>query len=129
MSMRLQARGWWERGGWLSVHSFLLAFFSIETFSTHPLPPVSPSSSQIHLMEHLYRQMSTVNGLQLYGPPPPSLSTSSGLDVGRRAALCAFNVEGIHPTDISSFLDQQVGWSRSLTANSNSRWTCLGGGR
>ena len=66
-------------------------------------------------MEHLYRKMSTVDGLQLYGPPPPSASTSSRLDLGRRAALCAFNVEGIHPTDISSFLDQQVGGRRRLT--------------
>ncbi len=41
-------------------------------------------------------QLSRVKRVQIYGPPASR----------PRAALCAFNVEGIHATDISMFLDQ-----------------------
>lgn len=40
-------------------------------------------------------QLSEVEGVTIYGPPP-----SHG-----RAALCSFNVEGLHATDVSTLLD------------------------
>jgi cysteine desulfurase/selenocysteine lyase len=47
---------------------------------------------------YLYAQLSAVPRVRIYGPPP---SAPNG-----RAALATFNVEGIHPTDISTILDQ-----------------------
>eukprot|EP00887_Chlorella_sp_A99_P004745 scaffold4.g4745.t1 len=49
------------------------------------------------LGEHLYEQLRGINGLRIYGPPP---SVRLG-----RAALATFNVDGIHPTDLSTILD------------------------
>ena len=46
---------------------------------------------------YLYEQLAAVNGVRIYGPPP---SSNRG-----RASLAAFNVEGIHATDISMILD------------------------
>ncbi|DBB03502.1 TPA: Cysteine desulfurase 1, chloroplastic [Trebouxia sp. C0006] len=46
---------------------------------------------------YLYQQLSSLNKLTIYGPQP-----SRG-----RAALCSFNVEGLHATDISTLLDQE----------------------
>ncbi|KAL0038000.1 hypothetical protein WJX79_009172 [Trebouxia sp. C0005] len=46
---------------------------------------------------YLYQQLSSLNKLTIYGPKP-----SRG-----RAALCSFNVEGLHATDISTLLDQE----------------------
>lgn len=46
---------------------------------------------------YLYEQLAAVDGVRIYGPPPSS-------DRGR-ASLAAFNVEGIHATDISMVLD------------------------
>ena len=40
-------------------------------------------------------QLLSVDGVTVYGPQPER----------RGAPLCAFNVEGIHPTDLSTFLD------------------------
>ena len=42
-------------------------------------------------------QLSSLNDLTIYGPKP-----SRG-----RAALCSFNVKGLHATDISTLLDQE----------------------
>lgn len=42
-----------------------------------------------------------MKGVRIYGPPPS--------EERERAALCSFNVKGVHPTDLSAFLDQQVG--------------------
>ena len=42
-------------------------------------------------------QLSSLNNLTIYGPKP-----SRG-----RAALCSFNVKGLHATDISTLLDQE----------------------
>lgn len=58
---------------------------------------------QIHeyergLGEHLWERLSSLGGLQLYGPRPDAPNG--------RAALLSFNVEGIHPTDLSTILDQ-----------------------
>ncbi len=45
-----------------------------------------------------------MDGVTVYGPEPER----------RGSPLCAFNVEGIHPTDLSTFLDFE-GESDSLT--------------
>jgi len=50
------------------------------------------------LGEHLWRRMSEVPGLALYGPDPTQGH--------RRAALVAFNHEEVHPSDLATFLDQ-----------------------
>eukprot|EP00873_Tetraselmis_striata_P011115 jgi/Tetstr1/431379/TSEL_021070.t1 len=49
------------------------------------------------LGKYLYEKLSEVPGVQIYGPPPTAR--------GGRAALCAFNVEGLHATDVSTLLD------------------------
>ncbi|EFJ32663.1 hypothetical protein SELMODRAFT_86206 [Selaginella moellendorffii] len=54
---------------------------------------------EVELSKYLYSKLSSVSGVRIYGPKSGS----------ERAALCAFNVEGIHPTDLSTFLDQQHG--------------------
>ena len=41
-------------------------------------------------------QLSAVDGVDIYGPSP---------SVGR-AALCSFNVKGLHASDVSTVLDQ-----------------------
>ena len=48
-------------------------------------------------MSDCFVQLSSLNKLTIYGPKP-----SRG-----RAALCSFNVEGLHATDISTLLDQE----------------------
>lgn len=50
---------------------------------------------EIEIGDYLYEQLSQVDGVTIYGPPP-----SRG-----RAALCSFNVEGLHATDVSQLLD------------------------
>jgi cysteine desulfurase/selenocysteine lyase len=40
-------------------------------------------------------QLEAVDGVTIYGPRPER----------GRAALCSFNVKGVHPTDISTILD------------------------
>lgn len=42
-------------------------------------------------------QLSSMNRVKVYGPKPEK----------GRAALCSFNVEGLHATDISTLLDQE----------------------
>ena len=44
-------------------------------------------------------QLSRVNGVTIYGPEPRR----------GRAALCAFNVAGVHPNDLSMIMDQEGG--------------------
>ncbi|EFN57615.1 hypothetical protein CHLNCDRAFT_34562 [Chlorella variabilis] len=46
---------------------------------------------------HLYWQLRSIDRVRIYGPSPEAR-------LGR-AALATFNVEGIHPTDISTILD------------------------
>ena len=40
-------------------------------------------------------QLLSVDGVTVYGPKPEQ----------RGSPLCTFNVEGVHPTDLSTFLD------------------------
>lgn len=46
---------------------------------------------------YLYEQLSSLNRVKVYGPSPEK----------GRAALCSFNVDGLHATDISTLLDQE----------------------
>ncbi|XP_024363150.1 cysteine desulfurase 1, chloroplastic [Physcomitrium patens] len=57
---------------------------------------------EMELSKYLYDSLSKVPGVRIYGPPV-------GPNGENRASLCAFNVEGIHATDLSTFLDQQHG--------------------
>ena len=50
------------------------------------------------LSTYLYEQLSQVDGIRIFGPPPSA--------PGGRAALCAFEAEGVHATDLSMILDQ-----------------------
>jgi hypothetical protein len=57
---------------------------------------------QVHAYEeeiggYLYERLAAVEGVTIYGPPP---SAARG-----RASLAAFNVEGLHATDVSTLLD------------------------
>ncbi|XP_057505303.1 cysteine desulfurase 1, chloroplastic-like isoform X2 [Actinidia eriantha] len=56
---------------------------------------------EVELSNYLYESLLSVPNIRIYGPKPSQT-------VGR-AALCSFNVEDIHPTDIATFLDQQHG--------------------
>jgi cysteine desulfurase/selenocysteine lyase len=50
------------------------------------------------LGQYLYERLSTVPGIAILGPRNPA----------KRAALCAFAHESVHPSDISTFLDIAV---------------------
>uniref|UniRef100_A0A7C9EBY4 cysteine desulfurase n=1 Tax=Opuntia streptacantha TaxID=393608 RepID=A0A7C9EBY4_OPUST len=56
---------------------------------------------EAELADYLYARLSSIPKVRIYGP---ALSQTV-----QRAAICSFNVEGIHPTDIATFLDQQHG--------------------
>lgn len=55
---------------------------------------------QMELANYLYEKLHSIPNVHVYGPVPS--------ETVPRAALCSFNVENIHPTDIATFLDQQV---------------------
>ncbi|KAL1541684.1 Cysteine desulfurase 1, chloroplastic [Salvia divinorum] len=56
---------------------------------------------EVELANYLYDRLSSVPSVRVYGPKPSRSVT--------RAALCSFNAEDVHPTDIATFLDQQHG--------------------
>ncbi|EXC09684.1 Cysteine desulfurase 2 [Morus notabilis] len=56
---------------------------------------------EVDLANYLYESLRSVPNVRIYGPVPS--------ENVRRAALCSFNIESIHPTDIATFLDQQHG--------------------
>lgn len=56
---------------------------------------------EMELANYLYESLQSVPSVRIYGPKP-----SRNIN---RAALCSFNVEGLHPTDIATILDQQHG--------------------
>lgn len=56
---------------------------------------------ETELAKYLYESLLSVPNIRVYGPAPS--------EKVNRAALCSFNVENIHPTDIATFLDQQHG--------------------
>jgi cysteine desulfurase/selenocysteine lyase len=51
------------------------------------------------LTQYLFKQLRQIPNLRLYGPLPEEID-------GDRAALAAFNVKGLHASDISALLDQ-----------------------
>ena len=55
----------------------------------------------MELSKYLYEKLSEIPSVRIYGPP-------AGAHGEGRASLCSFTVEGIHATDLSTFLDQQV---------------------
>ncbi|TXG60402.1 hypothetical protein EZV62_014975 [Acer yangbiense] len=56
---------------------------------------------EMELATYLYENLLSVPNVRIYGPKPS--------ENVHRAALCSFNVENIHPTDIATILDQQHG--------------------
>ncbi|XP_027111181.1 cysteine desulfurase 1, chloroplastic [Coffea eugenioides] len=56
---------------------------------------------EVELANYLYNSLRSVPNIRIYGPEPSR--------VFKRAALCSFNVEDVHPTDVATFLDQQHG--------------------
>jgi len=52
------------------------------------------------LAVYLHQKLSTIPGIRIYGPDPAETGTP-------RAALCAFNIEGLHAADLATFLDQE----------------------
>lgn len=54
---------------------------------------------EVELANYLYDSLCSVPNVRVYGPAPSRTV--------KRAALCSFNVEDAHPTDIATFLDQQ----------------------
>jgi cysteine desulfurase/selenocysteine lyase len=49
------------------------------------------------IASYLYKRLSAVDGVNVLGPKDPY----------SRAALCAFYVDGVHPSDLSTFLDME----------------------
>ncbi|KAE9591572.1 hypothetical protein Lal_00038941 [Lupinus albus] len=56
---------------------------------------------EVELGTYLYERLLSVPNIRIYGPAPS--------EKVQRAALCSFNVENVHPTDLATFLDQQHG--------------------
>ncbi|CAJ1962878.1 unnamed protein product [Sphenostylis stenocarpa] len=56
---------------------------------------------EVELGRYLYERLLSVPNIRIYGPAPS--------EKVQRAALCSFNVENLHPTDLATFLDQQHG--------------------
>lgn len=50
---------------------------------------------ELELTEYTLEALSEIDGLRVFGPPPP-----------RRSGVVAFDVEGIHPHDIATILDR-----------------------
>lgn len=48
---------------------------------------------ELELGEYLYEKLTQFREVTVYGPPPP------------RAALCAFNIDGVHSSDLATMLD------------------------
>ncbi|KAL1337034.1 cysteine desulfurase 1, chloroplastic [Arachis hypogaea] len=56
---------------------------------------------EVELGRYLYERLLSIPNIRIYGPAPSEKI--------KRAALCSFNVENIHATDLATFLDQQHG--------------------
>ncbi|KAL0561535.1 hypothetical protein IC582_001966 [Cucumis melo] len=57
-------------------------------------------SYEEELADYLYENFYVVPNIQIYGPAPTTHV--------QRVPLCSFNIGDIHPTNIATFLDQQV---------------------
>eukprot|EP01026_Neomeris_dumetosa_P031029 TRINITY_DN2467_c0_g1_i12.p1 TRINITY_DN2467_c0_g1~~TRINITY_DN2467_c0_g1_i12.p1 ORF type:complete len:453 (-),score=52.12 TRINITY_DN2467_c0_g1_i12:247-1605(-) len=51
---------------------------------------------EVELGTYLYQKLQQIDGVRIYGPDPQH---------SQRASLCAFNVDGLHATDVSTLLD------------------------
>lgn len=51
------------------------------------------------LVGYAWQRLEAIDGLTLYGPPP--------LPGGRRVGLVTFNLEGVHPHDLATLLDER----------------------
>ena len=60
---------------------------------------------QLELANYLYDSLLTIPNIHVYGPAPS--------ETNQRGALCSFNVEKLHATDIATILDEMV-WSASV---------------
>ena len=69
-------------------------------FSCHCFHTLAPTLSH----SYLYERLSHVPRVTVYGPSP---SSASGKRRGR-ASLSAFNVEGLHATDVSTMLVREL---------------------
>jgi len=58
---------------------------------------------ELALGRYLYERLATVEGLDLYGPPPAGSPGERTL----RAGLVAFNAKGLHASDLAFFIDQE----------------------
>ncbi|XP_031272538.1 cysteine desulfurase 1, chloroplastic [Pistacia vera] len=56
---------------------------------------------ETELAKYLYENLVSVPNIRIYGPKPS--------ENVHRGALCSFNIEDIHPTDLATILDQQHG--------------------
>ncbi|BAM79720.1 cysteine desulfurase for iron-sulfur cluster formation sufS [Cyanidioschyzon merolae strain 10D] len=54
---------------------------------------------ELQLARYLYESLEQFQEISIYGPP---LDNDLGLE---RAALCAFNVRGVHPSDLATIID------------------------
>jgi cysteine desulfurase/selenocysteine lyase len=54
-------------------------------------------AAETELTAHALAGLQAIEGLTLYGPPQAS----------HRGGIFAFNLEGVHPTDLGALLDQQ----------------------
>lgn len=74
------------------VLGLVLLYCNCSWHSTLHRPPLLPT-----LPAFFISQLRRIDRVRIYGPSPEAAQG--------RAALATFNVEGIHPTDISTILD------------------------
>ncbi|KAF9594573.1 hypothetical protein IFM89_033543 [Coptis chinensis] len=78
-----------------------LWFNHLQTVVAHLPTPYWTNGLFIELATYLHESLCVIPNVRIYGPVPSEHVS--------RAALCSFNVENIHPTDIATFLDQEYG--------------------
>lgn len=70
------------------IVAFDAAIHYLQTLGLHHV-----HAFELELGDYLYRRLTQFREVTVYGPPPP------------RAALCAFNVDGVHSSDLATMLD------------------------
>lgn len=70
-----------------------MSLFFLPSLKSHkPKYPPQPKPNN--------QRLSEVEGVRIYGPKP-------GADGSQRAALCAFNTDSVHASDLAFFLDHE----------------------
>ncbi|KAJ0084765.1 hypothetical protein Patl1_30109 [Pistacia atlantica] len=84
--------------GWVSICHLSLSILNIklELGLQHLI-----CCGLMELAKYLYENLVSVPNIRIYGPKPS--------ENVHRGALCSFNIEDIHPTDLATILDQQHG--------------------